>query len=220
MPTMTINISTGGDDGYGFYAGYELFNNDENTAFFGNDGASSHGFMRFLLPTGDLAGSTILSARIDLWMPGASGQAQVNIYGDDENDPNAPTSWPDLDNMPYTTAFVPFLTVDQPDGIQPTPDISSIIQELVDSYTMAAGDAILLVMDGDVYGVTNAREFATWESFNPDAQIIIEYQAGGPTTITSVYDGNDFVPVATNVWDGSNWVPVETKVWDGNAWVP
>ena len=42
----------------------------------------------------------------------------------------------------------------------------------------------------------------------------------GPSTITSVYDGNSFVPVATSVWDGANWVPVVTKVWDGNAWVP
>jgi hypothetical protein len=219
MPTLQIEIGTGSDDGYGFYAGYELFNNDENTAFFGDDGSSSHAFLRFLLPTSELVGAVVTSAVLNLWMPGAAGQAQVNIYGDAEDDPDAPQNWPDLDGIPYTTAFTPWTTVDQPDGIQPTSDFAAVMQELVDNYSMAAGDAIQIVLDGDAYGQTNARELATWESFNPQAQLVIEYEAG-VTTITSVYDGANFVPVDTNVWDGNSWVPVKTKIWDGNAWVP
>jgi hypothetical protein len=178
MPTLEIEIGTGSDDGYGFYAGYELFNNDEDTAFFGDDGASSHCFLRFILPSDELKGVVITSALLNLWMPGAGGQAEVNIYADSRNDPDAPQNWPDLDGIPYTTAFVPFITIDIPDGIQQTPDISAVIQELVDNNNMNSGDAVMVILDGDAYGVTNAREIATWESFNPQAQLVIEYEAG------------------------------------------
>jgi hypothetical protein len=219
MPTLQIEIATGPDDGFGFAEGGTHFDDSSGTAFFGNDGSSSHAFLRFILPTAELTGAVITSATMNLWMPGASGQATVNIYGDAENDPDAPLNWPDLSAIPYTTAFTPWTTVDQPDGIQPTSDFAAVMQELVDNYSMAAGDAIQIVLDGDAYGLLNARELATFESANPSAQLVIEYEAG-VTTITSVYDGNSFVPVATSVWDGANWVPVVTKIWDGNTWVP
>ena len=218
MPTMNLEIATGGDDGFGF-AGGNTFDNDSTTAFFGDDGDSSHAFFRFELPDGTLAGSTITSAVLTLFLDGGPGNCEVDIFGVDEDNPDAPTSWNQLSGLTYTPESE-FWNPLSDNGDQDAPDLTDIIQELVDNFPLGSGDAIMVVLDGDAYGTTAAREAHCWESTQPPARLVINYEAGGPTTITSVYDGADFVPVTTKVWDGSNWVDVVTKVWDGNAWVP
>jgi len=219
MPTMNLAVSTGGDDGFGF-AGGNTFDNSSDTAFFGDDGDSSHAFFRFQLPdalTGAVITSAVLTGRLD----GGPSNCQVDVFADKKGNPNAPTSWNNLANIDYTDASV-FWNPNSDGGLQSPPDLSALIQELVDNFNMDSGHHIIIVFDGDAYGETAAREIHCWESTNEEATMIIEYTVPPPipTTITSVYDGSSFVPVATSVWDGGNWVDVVTKVWDGSAWVP
>ena len=217
MPTMNLQVSAGGDDGYGF-AGGAVFDNTGSTAFFGDDGDSSHAFFRFQLPD-DLTGTIITSAILTGQLDGGPANCEVDVFADKSDNPNAPTNWSQLGGIPNTDASV-FWNPSGDGGLQSPPDLVALIQELVDNFTLASGDHIIIVLDGDAYGTTAAREIHTFEDTGNEVTMVIEYESGAPATTTSVYDGNSFVPVQNKVWDGSNWATVITRAWDGSLWVP
>lgn len=161
MAVMNLVIVTGTDDGDGFSAG--SFGQTDLVLFFGNDGDSSWIYLRFLL-TDSLAGATIDSAILTGRLDGGAATTEVDVYADDSDDPVAPTTWAELIAITGTTASVKWTVTDLGAGDQSPPDIKAVIQELVDTYPMVSGDAITIIIEGDAYGVTAAREMHSFES--------------------------------------------------------
>ena len=176
---MILPIVTGSDDGYGHDA--PTFDNTSITAFFGSDGDSSHAFFRFALDD-NLVNSTIEAAFLHVVIDGAIvADTEVDIYADDSDDPDAPTDWTSLDAITPTTAKVKWTYTDDDGGAQISPDIKTVIQELVDSYGPLSTEHMVIVLDGDVYGTTSAREINTFESTETEPQLHISFLPSAAT---------------------------------------
>jgi len=160
MAVQTLDVAAGADDGFGYPA--STFTNSSTTLFFGDDGSESRAFMRFLL-TADLTGATIDSAFLTGIFAEAVG-VEIDVYAADAADPNAPTDFSELDGITPTTATVYW----NPDptgggGSRTSPDLKTVIQELVDSYTMANGDAIVIKLDPTAYTNTGVNEISSYD---------------------------------------------------------
>ena len=173
MPTMNLTIATGTDDGFG-YAAVTLDNTD-TVVFFGDDGDESHAFFRFATDA-DLAGATIDSAEIVLYYDGGAATITFDVVAADSDNPAAPTTWSALAGLARTTAKVSWVMSDTGTGDQTSPELKTVIQELVDSYAIASGEHIIIIYDPT--SATNVREGHTFESTQTGPRLNITYTAG------------------------------------------
>jgi hypothetical protein len=200
MAVQNLVITAGGNDGYGHDA--PTFNNDETTAFYGDDGSESVTYLRFLL-TADLAGATIDSAFLIGYMQG-SAVVEIDVAADDTDDPAAPTSWATIDGITLTTAKVKWTTLNQGPDDQTAPDIKTVIQELVDSYTMANGDALVLLLDPRPYVNTTVKEINTFESTETEPRLNITYTIDTAVEVSGTLNGGGSISaLADQVLDAS-----------------
>lgn len=149
MVTLDYQVGASGDDGYwGVYQ--KLITNNGGYIRIGSD--SSEGkcnlFVRFQGVTIPV-GSTITSAYVSVYRYSTTGSpsSACKLYFEDSANPAAPTSSSDANGRTKTTAYIYF----QP----PTSgtwnnsgDISTIIQELVDSYDYSVGKSMLMLWIG------------------------------------------------------------------------
>ncbi|MEZ4825146.1 MAG: PKD domain-containing protein [Bacteroidia bacterium] len=100
-------------------------------------------------------GSTILNAYVQFMVDEVeTATANLNIRGEaSDNPPTYPSSKFSVTNRPQTTANVPWTPVawtvvgeEGPD--QQTPDISAVVQEIVNRPGWAAGNALVILVDG------------------------------------------------------------------------
>ena len=136
MPTLDLAVNAGGDDGW-FY-GNGSANSSANTGFTGDyDSNHERQWYRFTGVSG-LSGATINSANLTLYCdPGDEyGLATVatKIAADDAAAPANPTSAADYDGRTLTTAKVDFDIQSNVATGDQVIDVTSIIQELADSY--------------------------------------------------------------------------------------
>ena len=116
------------------------------------------------------AGATIDSAYIMVWShegKSAEDVANLTIYGEDTDDAQTFTEDALLTDRPATDAQVSWIVDVEWELYEPyrTPDLSAIVQEVIDRDGWAPGNAIAFIFAGEDQGpsdVDNARE---WESF-------------------------------------------------------
>jgi hypothetical protein len=147
-------------------------------------------FRSVLLPVN----STIISARIDFTASGTStpgnGNVKVVIMGDTDTTPaafstyseyfskvrtNARVYWP----SPYASAIFP----DWTSGVvYSSPDISPIIQEIIDGAGWASGNDLTILIEDFASTASHARNFAANDHASlADPQLIVSYQGAEVT---------------------------------------
>jgi hypothetical protein len=172
MPSLNYQQSANGDSGYSQGAGFS----SPNRYYCGSLGGTIYAFLRFTGVTIPV-GATITAAYLSFYENASGGTPLTKIYAEDAADPAACTSRTDLYNRTKTTAVV-----DQDGnpaaGWYNTNDISSIIQELVNSYDYSAGKAIQFLHDNDGGGNGNYLEHESYFTTNSLApKLHIEYTA-------------------------------------------
>jgi len=180
MATINVSTAANADDGHS----YAAFNNTDTTLSFGKVGGASDSrvFMRFLsvpVPKGAIIQSAYLTlVQKQNW---CAANKKFIIKGNDIDTAVAPTSVAENNALVATTATVQM----QPANAfvagtdEVSPDIKTIIKEIVDRAGWASGNNMQLMadnVDGD-----NVWEYAAYDhaSYNPP-KLTISYFAGGP----------------------------------------
>jgi hypothetical protein len=211
MAQMDVDVPASADDGYGFPTG-SVFDNTGTTMFFGDDGDASHCFMRFAIDA-DLVGATVTAATLSGTVDATgAGDQTATIYADDADDPAAPTTWAEIDGVTPTTATVDW-TVDSGGGTVTSPDISAIIQELIDSYGPLDTEHFVFVMDPDGHSDTDVMEIHTQDDADP-MTLHITYDTGATTS--GILNGGG--SIAATVTKRENQVLRPASTITANSW--
>jgi len=161
-------VGAGADDGG---VGDEAFSNSRTYLYVSYTGTVEKTWLRFTNVDID-SGSSITSAN---WtgLFGDTTGPDMSIWAFDENDATNPTDASDLDSRAKTTAYVNW-TLTGGTGWNISPDISSVIQEVVNRAGWVSGNAIVLYILGGFgggadwmrsynYGAAQAAKLAiTW----------------------------------------------------------
>jgi len=186
MPTLNLQVSSGADDGD---TGEGAFSNSDSDCWVGRTWSDWDSFFRFTGVSG-LSGATINSADFivrNFW-EGPDHVRDFRIYADDSAAPTAPTDAASHSGKTRTTAYTDVTGPATPfwaEGVSYTFSVTSVIQELADSYDPSA---IQILFDNDAsanYG--NVR----WWAYDGDsasaAKLDIDYTAGGGGTAVPVF---------------------------------
>jgi hypothetical protein len=183
-PTIDEQVGVSADDGE--VGDTSTFSNSAINVRFCEDGSENNSaFARF---TGISISGTINAAYVEFRSRGnysSSPSPTTLIYADDSDNPSAPSDYTDFWSRTRTSASGAW---DLGDWVSngwygSSIDISSVIQELVDSYTISS-DAILILVDPDG-AQTTWRSASTYDDQTADApKLHIEYTAAGGDTIT------------------------------------
>ena len=115
-----------------------------------SDYLACHCFMRFdnvTIPSG----ATINNAYLQVYADSdGTGIARLKVYGVDEDDAAAPTSEAEYNADPQTTASVDWDGAWTQDTWEQSPNISTVIQEIVDRGGWASGNAMVLQLEDDL----------------------------------------------------------------------
>ncbi|OUS06708.1 hypothetical protein A9Q81_02165 [Gammaproteobacteria bacterium 42_54_T18] len=149
-------------------------------------------------------GATIQSAKVEMIVDEAgSGVPQANIRGEliDSGEFRETTS-KDISNRATTVADVPWKIEENPvvGAILSTPDISSIVQEIVDSGSWGAGNAVTLVLQKALAGSgKRVLEGYNHNDFPPLGAVLkLSYSAmAGARTVGLRFQGVDIPQGAT-----------------------
>jgi len=152
--TVNYQVGAGADDGYWIV---DVFANDAEDGdicgdYFGDP------FTLFLRFTGVTipVGATITASKIQLYYRFSEeydegADPKCTIYADDQANPSAVSSVSDGDGRTKTTASV---AADLPESGTwwDSPELKTIIQELVNSYSYASGSAMQFLLPGNPAG--------------------------------------------------------------------
>jgi hypothetical protein len=128
--------------------------------------------------------ATITSATISLKHYGKTANPNIRIYSSDEDNASAPTNTTEYNNKPLTTAYVNW-TINDATTWYVSPDISSVIQEIVSRAGWNTNNAILLLLKNNASASYNYIQFCSYEYGAADAPILdITYTTGSDTYIT------------------------------------
>lgn len=184
-PTVDVSVGASGDDGY--YTSFSL-NTSGVEAFVGNFfGTSYHSFFRFASVSVP-SGVTISTAHITLTASDPKSGATCNLVvsADDADDPAAPTSAADINGRTHTSATVSWSSVPSftAGNTYDTPEIKTVVQELIDRGGWSSGNAMLFLIDNDGSSTDANRDIATYDhaTYAP-AELHIEYSTGGAIPI-------------------------------------
>jgi len=152
--------ATSGDDGYWWPAG--ALNTANNYVFSSHSIDTMVSFIRFPnvnIPQGAVISEAFLRVTADA---ARSGESVCNIYANDVDNASAPINETQMGALVYTTAYVEW---DQEAswgaGTQyDSPDISTVIQEIVDREGWVSGNAMTLLLDiiGTTYSVISSYD--------------------------------------------------------------
>jgi hypothetical protein len=191
--TIDKQVGTGGNDGgrytgaYGFATGaYGGFNLGYLT---NSNYLNCHGFATFTGITIP-AGATITTAYLQFYAAGHSGTPQLKIYAVDADNPGSPSNATQFDGEPLTSAAVDWDGAWTDSAWNTSPSIISIIQELVDSYTISNENMVIIIKND---GGTTQR-YNWWISYDDNSseapKLHIEYAEGGATEKTAAETGS------------------------------
>ena len=189
--TTTYTISAGSDDGYFFknqsgssaattYS--SMTNSGENVTvgilFDGDDFSFDHyqGFFRFQ-NIAVAQGATIKSAYLKPYFSSGT-ERTFKLYGYDEDNVSAPSAGSDGNHTNFTTAGISDFVISSTGGQKTSPDIKTIVQEIVDRAGWSSGNAMMFGMyfqSGVMYANRN-RSFRGYEysSASEAAELVIE----------------------------------------------
>ncbi|MFH1601455.1 MAG: hypothetical protein ABIB61_00680 [Candidatus Shapirobacteria bacterium] len=184
----TLNLQTGAsaDDGRCYDVSGDGFDSGLVVAVFGKlPGGTSYGtwnrFPNVTIPQG----STISSATLE-WESGGtySTTANITFYANDADNPAAPTNSTDFRGRALTSASVNW-NISASWSFQSryaAPDLSSIVQEIINRGTWSSGYAILLMSKDNGTTAGNLRSFRTYDvSVSDGPSLSIVYTAPTPT---------------------------------------
>ncbi len=141
--TVQKSIAAGADDGFagdwGFYRGLRWYE-------IGNPGAAYNAWFRFTgisIPKG----ATVLEARLELRQAAWGAGTRLKVTAEKSADPAAPGSTLDLESRASTMAGIDWDTGYSDWSWHSTPDLTAVIQELVNAYGYSGGAIQLLVSD-------------------------------------------------------------------------
>ncbi len=181
--TVEYQVSAGADDGIDIGPGFLL--NDGNNVAFGIETSDYYAFLRWQnieIPQG----ATIQSAKTQVKVYGNNYNYETHeefktlIYGIDEDNASAPTDSGDLQGRDLTSASVQRDEVEETGWID-SPDISSIIQEIVDRANWESGNSMMIFERPNVLNLVEDDAFFISRSYEYDselaAKLIITYTA-------------------------------------------
>jgi hypothetical protein len=126
------------------------------------------------------AGATITAAHVSLYIDFISGSPTADVYAEDAANPGAISSEEDGESRALTTAKVAWSSYDS--GWCDSPDISSVITELMGDYSYAAGKALQIILVGTStsgnYAAARAQEY-DGNTYGPKLHIEYTESAGG-----------------------------------------
>lgn len=181
MTTLNLEVTYANraDDGYSSDPGGYWSNtvSAHFTGYYSSNGKTYYSYSRFTGVSG-LSGATIDSAyyKIYRWSDSYQTNVLTKVYAEDAEAPSAPTSNSDHLGRTRTTAGVDWDGT-LASGLNTSPDVKSVIQELADGYDPSA---ILILHDDDGSSDINlfhsvAADYGTgW-----GAKLDITYTAGG-----------------------------------------
>lgn len=175
MTTVEYTITLGSDDGTndGYWNPSWLFTQN---IYIGYAYGYRRGFFRFTGVTIP-AGATITNAYLSLYAISKTGTpAAIPLYAEDAANPDAPTTYSDANGRTKTTATVNIGTLTTSAWNNIT--ITTIIQELVDSYSYASGAAMQFLTWTATGSGDNAYKIGDYGYSSYPAVLHIEYTSG------------------------------------------
>ncbi len=125
------------------------------------------------------SGSTITAATLDLDIQSASyDDPDTTIYGDDtDNASTFTTASNNISGRTATTASVTWTASNIGAGVKPTPDIATVIQEIIDRAGWSSGNALALIIKGN--GTTSFLRTRAYDGTGSPAKLNVTYTTGG-----------------------------------------
>lgn len=189
MTTVQVSVAATGDDGY--FDNWNAYSTTAQNNRIGKGGAGGSRaetaiarFTGITIP----AGATITNAYVTVTAGAeATNTVPMRIRAVDEDNPSFPADRATAAGKSLTTAYVDWTPGNwSADTTYNTPDLSSIIQELVDTYTIS-NDAIIIYIGDN--GASNSTERLIRDYTNNSAKVPvlnIEYSAGTAANVDAV----------------------------------
>lgn len=180
MTAIDYQVAASGDDGHWYQSTFS--GNGVSLQIGGTTSRDYNIFARFTGVTIP-AGATITAAYVSLHYTGAAGTpGEFPIYFEDAANPAAPTTAADANGRTKTTATINW-TPPGSANWNNSPDLSSIIQELVNSYDYSSGAAMQFLWIGAIQETTIFRQYKSYDYTGNESgpKLHIEYTeaAGG-----------------------------------------
>jgi|GEM_PF-2768662 len=181
--TVDVQVGAGGNDSRRF-SGSLGFDNSGTNVIEGYYGSGSYGHMNsFHRFTGITLSGTIDVSYIEQYCYNAANPQSLEIYAIDEDNPAAPTNATEFDADPLTTNYVAWQDNITNNDWNQSPSLNSVIQELVDSYTIS-NDAVMIQVRNDGQDASARYKYAYTYEYDDNsygAKLHVEYTAGGAT---------------------------------------
>ncbi len=178
------------DDAYVLEIGSSIYLYNSQLIFGKGNGFFSHAGIRFsnvTIPNG----ATIVGAYIEMTCAFTSDGVPCNarIYGEDEDDPAPFSTYADFMGRTRTSHSVNWNNIPNwtEGNTYQSPDITSIIQEIVDRVGWASGQHMTIFIQDNgspaIPDLYNRREFASYENGTyAIPKLVIQYSSGTPHT--------------------------------------
>ena len=189
-PATTYQQSANADDAFVTHSTSAF--TDGNSLWIGDNGAPYYGCFGTFVLTGIEQGATIASAFLrptaDSTLSGTNVRSE--IYADDADDASSPTSYAEYTGVTPTTAVVDW------DEIIPwtlntkytSPDIGSVVQEIVNRPGWSAGNKIVILWDTDGSdNLAHRRAYAYNQDSSKDLELDVTYTNPGANVIMHQY---------------------------------
>jgi len=190
-PTVDKQVTAGGDDGY-YRDGDGSFSAAGDNVLVGHwDSHASYknmsGFFRWIGVT--IEGTvTTMTVEVYVYVIGG-GETNLKFYGIDEDNPAAPTDAAEFLADPETTAGVDWDVTFNTSAWNTSPELKTIAQELVDTYTISNAAVMLQLQNdgttGDNDATIRAQDF---DDNTKGAKLSITYTVAAPTVTTQAAD--------------------------------
>ena len=206
--TTTFTVAASADDGYVYKATSSASTPTSGWGTPSNSGSSliagvqedwdnwpnyvDHflGYFRFQNVT-IAQGATISSAYLKPYQSSYTGRT-LSVKGFDKDNVSAPTAGSDLAASNFTPAGITNFATSTGSGQKTSPDIKTIIQEIVNRSGWSSGNAMMLaVYTTSFSGIWNPRPY-DYSSASEAAQLVIEYESGGSSTPIAAISMNTY----------------------------
>ena len=181
MGTFTALIAAGEDDGW---VG-TTWSNTGNEYFAKDTSVIYNSFLRWsniAIPQG----ATIISAKITVKCAASTntGVANINIYGNNVDDATAIPSLAAYNAAAVTTALTNWVITSWTVGtVYDSPDITNVIQEIVNRAGWASGNALQILIKNNGSATSSVKAFTSYNTTPASSALLtIDYLSGGNTS--------------------------------------
>ncbi len=178
--TVDIQIAASGDDGHSFSGG--AFTSTFSNTIVGDGGASGtvdsfHRFTNVEIPQG----ATITAAHITVvGRVSPESNVKTNIYLEDADDAVAPTTQAEHAADVRTSAFTAWDDVEPAQDVETdSPDIASVLQEIIDRDGWSSGQSLMILWDDDGSGANVNHDVHSYDGDTTKAvKLHVEWSVG------------------------------------------